>query len=372
MKKYSLTLKADPWHSFRCQKAANSLDIDIKKKLIHQFDVDADIESPFNVGLIVGASGSGKTTLAEEIYGKESLVRILEPTKPIIEQFPESFTYEDCVRSLMGVGLSAVPCWIRPASTLSNGQKERAEIALQMAREDQLVVIDEWTSVVDRTVGKIMSECIQKWARKSEKQVVLLSCHYDVLDWLQPDWIIDANKQTFVDRRLLRRSRQEKLTFDIREIGRESWKYFSKYHYLSDRLPGGYIVLFGMFLGDDQVGFQCFANYVPFRKVDRMCGKRMKMHSNRTVVHPDYVGLGLGLVLINETSRIMHDRQFHVMAKFSSIPVFKAFKRSDRWTYLGTKRDHTIEIGGNMNRDAGFRMDVAAHQFEYNPEESNG
>ena len=125
----------------------------------------------------------------------------------------------------MGVGLSAVPCWIRPAITLSNGQKERAEIALQMAREDKLVVIDEWTSVVDRTVGKIMSECIQKWARKSEKQVVLLSCHYDVFDWLQPDWVIDCNKQTYTDRRLLRRSRKEKLSFDIRPIGRGSWRF---------------------------------------------------------------------------------------------------------------------------------------------------
>lgn len=372
MKTYELTLQSDPWDSFRCQKAANSLDIDIAKKLTHHFKVEADIESSFNVGLIVGASGSGKTTLAQNIYGKDSLIRILDPSKPVIEQFPEEYTYEDCVRSLMGVGLSAVPCWIRPAVTLSNGQKERAEIALQMAREDAVVVIDEWTSVVDRTVGKIMSGCIAKWARKTGKQVVLLSCHYDVLDWLQPDWMIDCNKQEFIDRRLLRRSRQERFTFDIRKIGRGSWRYFSKYHYLSDRLPGGHIELFGMFLGDDQIGFQCFANYVPYRREDKARSVREKMHSNRTVIHPDYVGLGLGLVLINETSRIMDDAGYHVMAKFSSIPIFKAFKTSPRWLYLGTKRDHKVVVGGNMIRDAGFRIDVAAHQFEYIPENADG
>lgn len=372
MKNYSLTLQSDPVDSFRCQKAANSLDIDMTKKLTHHFSVDADIESPFNVGLVVGASGSGKTTLAENIYGKESLIRILDPSTPVIEQFPEAYTYEDCVRSLMGVGLSAVPCWIRPAVTLSNGQKERAEIALQMARDDDLVVIDEWTSVVDRTVGKIMSESIQKWARKTGKRVVLLSCHYDVLDWLQPDWVVDCNKQEFIDRRSLQRCRQEKLTFVIRQIGRGSWRYFSKYHYLSDRLPGGHIELYGMFLGDDQIGFQCFANYVPYRKEEQLNGVRKKMHSNRTVIHPDYVGLGLGIILINETSRLMDDRGFHVMAKFSSIPVFKAFKKSERWRYLGTKRDHKVVVGGNMMRDAGFRMDVAAHQFEYIPELNDG
>jgi energy-coupling factor transporter ATP-binding protein EcfA2 len=367
MKTYSLTLESKPWDSFRCQKAANSLDIDLAKKLRHDFSVTADIETDFNVGVIVGASGSGKTTLAENIYGSESLIRMLDPKKPVIEQFPESFTYEECAKNLAGVGLAAVPCWIRPASTLSNGQKERAEIALQMARDDELVVIDEWTSVVDRTVGKIMSDSIQRWARRTNKQVILLSCHYDVLDWLQPDWVIDANKQTFVDRRLLRRSRKEEFVFDIREIGRESWKYFSKYHYLSDRLPGGHIELYGLFYGKDQIGFQCFANYVPYAKKSR-ASKREIMHMNRMVIHPDYVGLGLGLRLMNETSRLMHEKHFRVMTRFSSVPVFKALIKSDRWAYKGTTRHHKVSLGGSMTRDTGYRVDVAAHNFEYIPE----
>lgn len=201
MKEYSVCLESVPWDTFRCKKAANSLDIDVKKKLRHDFSVTADIEADFNVGMMVGASGSGKSTLAESIYGAEALERVLQLDKPIIEQFPEAYTYDDCARMLCGVGLSAVPCWIRPAGTLSNGQRERAEIALQMSLEKDQVVIDEWTSVVDRTVGKVMSECIQKWARKTGKRVILISCHYDVLDWLQPDWVIDCNKQEYLDRR---------------------------------------------------------------------------------------------------------------------------------------------------------------------------
>lgn len=371
MKEYKVEIHSDPWDSFRCKKAANSLDIDMSKKLKHKFSVEADIESPFNVGLIVGASGSGKSTLAEAIYGAEALKRVLDPTLPVIEQFPEEYTYDDCAKSLMGVGLSAVPCWIRPAATLSNGQKERAEIALQMARDDDVVVIDEWTSVVDRTVGKIMSECIQKWARKTGKQVVLLSCHYDVFDWLQPDWLIDANKQSFVDRRSLQRCRQEKLQFDLREIDRESWKYFSKYHYLSDRLPGGHLVLFGLFHGQDQIGFECFANYVPYRKEHQLMGRKMKMHSNRAVIHPDYVGLGLGLRMIDACSAIMHERGYEIFAKFSAVPLYKARLKSKRWEYLGTVRHHKLTLGGNMARHEGFRIDVSAHQFRYIPEEED-
>ena len=38
-----------------------------------------------------------------------------------------------------------------------------------------------------------------------------------------------------------------KIQFTIKEVGRETWKYFSKYHYLSELLPGGKIHLYGIF-----------------------------------------------------------------------------------------------------------------------------
>ena len=31
-------------------------------------------------------------------------------------------------------------------------------------------------------------------ARKTGKKFVAVSCHYDILDWLQPDWVFDTNK----------------------------------------------------------------------------------------------------------------------------------------------------------------------------------
>ena len=176
MQNYELTLTSPIATSFRAIKAANSLDIDAKKKSIHHFKVKADIDTSYNVGLIVGASGSGKTTLAKHIWSDACFVQILDLSKPIIEQFPQEMSYDECAGMLCGVGLTSVPCWIRPAYTLSNGQKARAECALQMARNDQeIIVIDEWTSVVDRTVAKVMSHCIQKHARKTNKRIVLLS-----------------------------------------------------------------------------------------------------------------------------------------------------------------------------------------------------
>ena len=200
LKKYSVRLSSPVSTGFLCQKAANALDIDTKKKSVHNFAVEADIESPYNIGLIVGASGSGKTTLAKKIYGDDCFEEYLDLSKPVIEQFPKEYDYDTCSRLLGGSGLTSVPCWIRPAYTLSNGQRARAEASIAMSKTER-VIIDEWTSVVDRTVAKVMSHCVQKHARREKRSVVLCACHYDIIEWLNPDWIIDCNKQTFQDLR---------------------------------------------------------------------------------------------------------------------------------------------------------------------------
>lgn len=363
MQNYSVRLESPVSKSFRCQMAANSLDIDAAKKSIHELSISVDLQTPWNVGLIVGASGSGKTTFAKQIFGDNCFDFEIDDTKPIIEQFPTNWSYKDCQNALNGIGLSQVTCWIRPVCTLSNGQKSRAIAALQLARAEDFVV-DEWTSVVDRTVAKSMSHCLQKHARHNDKRIVAVSCHYDVIEWLNPDWVIDCNKGVYIDRRSLWRSykRQEQLQFDIRIIGRESWKYFSKYHYLSDKLPGGLIKLYGLFHNNDQVGFQCFANYTPNRQ-----NQKIKMHSNRTVIHPDYVGLGLGMKLIELTSQLMLKDDYDVWAKFSSVPVAKAFEKSLNWKLCNVAR-FTPSSGGNMVRDTGFRNAVKTYSYHYEPQ----
>jgi energy-coupling factor transporter ATP-binding protein EcfA2 len=363
MQNFKLTLASPVATSFRATKAANSLDIDSEKKSVHHFEVQADLTTPFNIGLIVGASGSGKTTLAKHIYGDDCFKEILDMTKPVIDQFPESMTYDECAAMLCGVGLTAVPCWIRPAYTLSNGQRARAECALQMARDDiEMIVMDEWTSVVDRTVAKVMSHCIQKHARKTGKKIVLMSCHYDVLEWLNPDWVIDANKQTYENRRLLWQSyqRTEQLEFQIYETDRSAWKYFSRYHYLSDKLAGGKQYFYGLWNGPNQIGFLAFSNYVPHRK-----GTKMQLHFNRLVIHPDYCGFGLGIHFLNKCAQIVNDKNYEVMGKFSSAPVYNALKRDPKWRLNDVIRMHKVVVGGNMQRKEGFRKDVKAWSFKY-------
>ena len=364
MQNYHVKLVSPVSDSFKCQMAANSLDIDVKKKAIHELSIDADLETPWNVGLIVGASGSGKTTLAKQMFGDDCFDFDIDPKTPVIDQFPDDWSYEECQKSLNGIGLSQVPCWIRPVNTLSNGQTARAIAALQLSRNEDFVV-DEWTSVVDRTVAKSMSLCLGKHARRIDKRIVAVSCHYDVLEWLNPDWVIDCNKAQYTDRRSLWQSykRKEKLDFEIRPVDRKTWRFFSKYHYLSENLPGGIVKFFGLFHQGNQIGFTCFANYTPKRPHHR----KIKMHSNRVVIHPDYVGLGLGMLLVNATSKYMHNLGYEVFAKLSAKPLIRAREKDPRWALQKVQR-FTPPAGAKMLRGTGFRDAIKTHSYRYVPE----
>lgn len=92
------------------------------------------------------------------------------------------------------------------------------------------------------------------------------------------------------------------------------------------------------------------------------------MHSNRTVIHPDYVGLGLGMMLIDETSKLLKQKiDCRIMGKFSSVPVYKAMRRNPRWILREERLQlGTMKKGGNMIRNSGFRdKGIKTWSFEY-------
>ena len=57
-------------------------------------------------------------------------------------------------------------------------------------------VIDEFTSVVNRECAISCSTSISKYIRNNDlKNIVFASCHDDIIEYLQPDWIYDTDKQ---------------------------------------------------------------------------------------------------------------------------------------------------------------------------------
>lgn len=82
-------------------------------------------------------------------------------------------------------------------NVLSNGEKMRVDLARALLEKDK-VCFDEFTSVVDRNVAQTACIAINKAIKRTNKQFIAISCHYDIIDWLQPDWIFDTNKMQMV------------------------------------------------------------------------------------------------------------------------------------------------------------------------------
>lgn len=161
-------------------------------------EVNINIEDlDWGIGLIVGASGSGKTSIGKQFFGDNKIYDLYanwDCSKPIVDCILSDGNFDTATGALAAVGLGDVPSWLRPFNALSNGQQFRAGLARLVTEAPDEVVVDEFTSVVDRQIAKIGALAFAKnWRRNKGKKVVLLSCHYDIVEWLQPDWVYDVN-----------------------------------------------------------------------------------------------------------------------------------------------------------------------------------
>lgn len=158
--------------------------------LIPQDDWDKMNSGEWNILLICGKSGSGKSTLLKEIGTPPKLE--YDYTKAVVSQFPNLDEEEVC-DLLCGVGLSSVPTWLRKPQELSNGERARLDLcmSLYLARDAGIALIDEFSSVVNRDVAKSMSYALQRYVRQKKLKVVICSCHFDIIEWLTPDYIFN-------------------------------------------------------------------------------------------------------------------------------------------------------------------------------------
>lgn len=131
------------------------------------FSLDADLpidDDGWKIGLVVGPSGSGKTSLGRKILGAEAFY---EPSgwladRPVIDAIAPGGDFDAVTAALAAVGLGSVPSWLRPYPVLSNGERFRADLARVVCEAPPRVVIDEFTSVVDRQIASIGALAFQK------------------------------------------------------------------------------------------------------------------------------------------------------------------------------------------------------------------
>ena len=151
----------------------------------------------YNIGMIVGASGSGKSQILKQYFNinLEEVVAEWFSDKAIVSHFD---TPDEAIEKLFACGLASVPTLCKPFHILSNGEKYRANVARQL--KDNMI-LDEFTSEVNRETAKSLSVALSKYIRqKNIRNVVLSSCHKDIIEWIEPDWVFDCDSgQQFVN-----------------------------------------------------------------------------------------------------------------------------------------------------------------------------
>lgn len=238
----------------------------------------------FRIGVIVGPSGSGKTTLLRSFGHPKQLE--WSPDKAVVSHFGI-----DAAERLSGAGLNSIPSWLKPYHVLSTGEKFRADLARLVGDG---AVVDEFTSTVDRDTAKSCSRAFSRLVRTMGlSRVVLASCHYDILPWLEPDWVFDT--QTGVLDAGRRWERPE-IKLEILPCATKIWPAFAHHHYLSGTINSSARCWMAVW-GERLVGF---ASAIAFPNGNFKNGWR----EHRTVVLPDFQGLGMGVRLSDAVADI--------------------------------------------------------------------
>lgn len=241
----------------------------------------------WSVGLIVGPSGCGKSTIAHDLFGDGLVTGFDWPAdRSVLDGFPESLGIREIAGLLSSVGFSSPPSWLRPFRALSTGEQFRCTLARALALDREIVVVDEFTSVVDRTVARIGSAAVARAVRRRRKcRFVAVSCHFDIIDWLDPDWVYEPAADAFHWRRERRRPA---IPLQIERVDSSCWKLFRRHHYLSGTLHPS-ARCFAAFFDAQPAAFTAVLHF------PHPISSGWREH--RTVCLPDFQGVGIGHAL---------------------------------------------------------------------------
>ena len=301
---------------------------EIRKK----YDIKDYVETPVTIPnlptegivLIVGTSGSGKSTILNTL-GKQQTPTV-SPCSTVIENFSTAERGEEL---LLACGLRTIPAWFRPPNTLSNGEFHRFEMAMSL--DQGIRVIDEFTSVVDRDTAKSLAYSMRQYYDRSEQTepLYIASCHRDIVDWLDPDYVYDTDLCVLENRRsLLRLGTRPPITLTIRSTTPDYWRYFSKYHYLDTRMSRSVHCYVGL-IGDKPVAF-----HAAIHSTNRDIHSYWRGH--RTVVLPEFQGMGIGTAFSDAIAEIYVSRGLRYFSKTAHPSFGEHRQKSPLWRATST------------------------------------
>jgi GNAT superfamily N-acetyltransferase len=390
------TVECPVFDSFRVQQVAGLFDVPLAEKVTASFAVDVpSADEAWDIGLVVGPSGSGKSTIARRAFAPWLVEAAPWPEdRAVIDCFGE-LPARDITGLLTSVGFGSPPAWVKPYAVLSGGERFRCDLARALAAPSSsragsclpniddrateislpadesvaerqagscptdhadrtrrpLVVFDEFTSVVDRQVAQFGSAAIAKAIRSGRvpRRFVAVSCHYDVREWLEPDWVVDMATRTCQRRRL----RRPEIELEIYRCRHALWPLFAPHHYLS----GGLSKMARTFVALWRGAPVSFCATLP------VIGRRGHWRISRIVTLPDYQGIGVGMRVAEAVAaeHIAAGQRLNITA--SHPAVIAHCRRSPRWRAVSVKR-----LGSRRSKFiAGYRGSTgrAVASFEY-------
>jgi len=367
------TVECPVYDSFRVQQVAGMFDVPLARRVQEQFRVElgGQLDAPWKIGLIVGPSGSGKTTIARRLFGRDYQTPQPWPDDRAVVDCLGGQRIKDVVRLFTAVGFSSPPSWVKPYAVLSNGERFRCDLARALAQgtsgrpevesrkpevggwkagsetpkpkhcestphapahdrpnshASRLVVFDEFTSVVDRTVARAVSAAIARAIRRGwiACRFVAVTCHYDVIEWLAPDWVMDMAIGR-VQRRCLQRPR---IDLEVFCCAREAWEVFKRHHYLSGKLSSRA----RCYLATWQQAPVAFCAMVA------QIGRRDWWRISRLVTLPDYQGLGIGTALAEAVAAMYGEQGLRVGVTASHPALVAHCRRSPLWRTVAVRK----------------------------------
>jgi GNAT superfamily N-acetyltransferase len=343
-----VTVSCPVFDSFRVQQVAGMFDLPLAERASERFQVAMpELPDDWRIGLIVGPSGSGKTTIARRMFaGHVTEPRPWPKDRAVVDGLGDRPIKE--VTSLFtAVGFGSPPSWVKPYHVLSTGEQFRCDLARALgekkvdseqwsvdSEEDRplstnhcpLVVFDEFTSVVDRNVAHVASAAIARGIQRGtiRCRFVAVTCHYDVTEWLQPDWVIDMATSSFSRRCLPRPG----IDLEIFRCRRRAWSMFARHHYLSGSISTAARCYLALWQGVP----------VAFCATVTLIGQRNRWRISRIVVLPDYQGVGIGMRVLEAVAQLHKDEGHRVNATGSHPAVIAHWRRSPLWRTIAVKK----------------------------------
>jgi ABC-type ATPase with predicted acetyltransferase domain len=245
---------------------------------------------------------------------------------------------DDATRCLSVAGLNEAFIMLRKFKELSEGQKYRYKLAKMVEADADVYIIDEFGATLDREMAKVLAYAFQKWARRTEKQIVVASTHHDLVADFNPDIFIYKG---FGEETQIKYLTPEPRAFslldemEIKEATIDDYEKLHQFHYLGqkpafvrkyykltwDSKVIGVIVYCTPFAGSSGRN-KVLPQYKGRDNLKKLNAEVVRI--SRVIIHPKFRGIGIAHIFIRQCNIAIGYRVVEVLAAMPKYnPVFE-------------------------------------------------